>query len=68
MENQFLVFAFNTYYPSGGGADFIGAVVSVEAGKKLIESKAERYTFQEGNIFSLAENKVVASFSQNEWD
>lgn len=46
---RFLLFAFDTYYPSGGWSDFVGAFDTIEAVDEWI-GHADYENFQYGNF------------------
>ena len=67
MNKQFLLFAGNDYYPSGGAEDFIGSYDTIEDAIEARDACTFDYDGGWANIFDSKEEKIVRTFSRGTW-
>jgi hypothetical protein len=56
---KYLVFAFWTYYPSGGMEDFIGDTDTLEEAKEMFKSEQAGKAYMEGHIYDTVAREIV---------
>lgn len=64
---RFLVFSFDSYYPSGGWNDFKGSYDTLEEAEYAMNEKPKLGYYDNNHIVDSTTGKVVATFYPNHY-